>query len=120
MAQSARDFLFFACLTVAAQDSTWAIGRPNATDICERCHFPKGWIEGRSDPTNASLMTGADYDGVQCDFCHRAVDYSYLPGVSPIQDYGVLQNIDGVVALKAANLWTLGNLKVEIPSHDFR
>ncbi|MEJ2684772.1 MAG: fibronectin type III domain-containing protein [Candidatus Sulfobium sp.] len=74
MAQSARDFLFFACLTVAAQDSTWAIGRPNATDICERCHFPKGWIEGRSDPTNASLMTGSDHDGVQCDFCHNKFD----------------------------------------------
>jgi hypothetical protein len=74
MAQSARDFLFWACFTVSAQDSIWAIGRPNATDICERCHFPKGWLEGRSDPTNASLMTGADFDGVQCDFCHRQWD----------------------------------------------
>jgi hypothetical protein len=74
MAQSARDFLFWACFTVSAQDSIWAVGRPNATDICERCHFPKGWLEGRSDPTNASLMTGADYDGVQCDFCHRMWD----------------------------------------------
>ena len=74
MAQSARDFLFWSCMTVSAQDSIWAIGTPNATDICERCHFPKGWLEGRSDPTNASLMTGADYDGVQCDFCHRMWD----------------------------------------------
>jgi hypothetical protein len=74
MAQSARDFLFWSCFTVSAQDSIWALGRPNATDICERCHFPKGWLEGRSDPTNASLMTGADYDGVQCDFCHRMWD----------------------------------------------
>jgi hypothetical protein len=74
MAQSARDFLFWACMTVGAQDSIWAAGRPNATDICERCHFPKGWLEGRSDPTSASLMTGADYDGVQCDFCHRMWD----------------------------------------------
>ena len=72
MAQSSRDFLFLACLTVAAQDSIWAVGTPNATDICERCHFPKGWLEGRSDPTNASLMTGADFDGVQCDFCHTS------------------------------------------------
>ena len=31
-------------------------------------------LEGRSDPTNASLMTGADYDGLQCDFCHRMWD----------------------------------------------
>jgi cytochrome c553 len=74
MAQSARDFLFWSCFTVSAQDSIWAVGTPNATDICERCHFPKGWLEGRSDPTNASLMTGADFDGVQCDFCHRMWD----------------------------------------------
>jgi len=74
MAQSARDFLFWSCFTVSAQDSIWAVGRPNATDICERCHFPKGWLEGRSDPTNASLMVGADFDGVQCDFCHRMWD----------------------------------------------
>ena len=74
MAQSARDFLFYACMTTAAQDSIWAVGTPNATDICERCHFPKGWVEGRSDPTNASLMTGADFDGVQCDVCHSMFD----------------------------------------------
>ena len=74
MAQAARDFVFWACMTVAAQDSIWAVGRPNATDICERCHFPQGWLEGRSDPTNASLMTGADFDGIHCDACHRQFD----------------------------------------------
>ncbi|PLX87427.1 MAG: hypothetical protein C0619_15070 [Desulfuromonas sp.] len=74
MAQASRDFLFWACMTTAAQDSIWAVGNPNATDICERCHFPKGWIEGRSDPTNASLMTGADFDGVHCDVCHSMYD----------------------------------------------
>lgn len=74
MAQSARDFLFWAAMTTAGQDSIWAIGRPNAVDICERCHFPKGWLEGRSDPPNASLMTAADFDGVQCDFCHTLYD----------------------------------------------
>jgi len=72
MAQAARDFLFWSCLTVAGQDSIWAVGSPNAVDICERCHFPKGWLEGRSDPPNASAMTGADFDGVQCDFCHTS------------------------------------------------
>lgn len=77
MAQSARDPLFWACLTVAAQDSIWAIGRPNATDICLRCHLPQGWTEGRSDPTNGSLMTGADFDGVSCDVCHRMYDPFY-------------------------------------------
>jgi len=74
MAQAARDPIFWAAMTVAAQDSIWAIGTPNATDICERCHFPRGWLAGRSDPTNASMMTGGDFDGVQCDVCHLAYD----------------------------------------------
>ncbi len=70
MGQAARDPLFYACFTVAAQDSIWALGNPNAADLCMRCHYPKGWLEGRSDPPNASLMTGNDFDGVQCDSCH--------------------------------------------------
>jgi hypothetical protein len=70
MAQASRDFLYWTCQTVAAQDVIYAVGNPNATDICERCHFPIGWIEGRSDPTNNSLFRGDDYDGVNCDFCH--------------------------------------------------
>lgn len=74
MAQAARDFLFWSCLMVAAQDSIYAIGRPNATDICLSCHAPKGRIEGRSDPTNGSALTGDDFAGVQCDFCHDMFD----------------------------------------------
>jgi hypothetical protein len=74
MAQAARDPLWLACLTVAAQDSIWALGNPNATDICIRCHSPGGWLAGRSDPTNTSALAGTDLDGVQCDFCHRMQD----------------------------------------------
>jgi hypothetical protein len=74
MAQAARDPIFWACVTVAAQDSIWALGNPNATDLCLRCHFPEGWLAGRSDPTNAEAMIGSDYDGLHCDFCHRMWD----------------------------------------------
>ena len=74
MGQAARDPIFWAAMTVAGQDSIWAIGRPNATDLCLRCHFPQGWLEGRSDPTNASLMQGSDFDGVHCGMCHRLTD----------------------------------------------
>ena len=74
MAQAARDPIFYACMTVAAQDSIWALGTPNAVDICERCHFPEGWLGGRSDPPNASAMTGSDFDGLHCDVCHRMWD----------------------------------------------
>jgi hypothetical protein len=77
MTQAGRDFLFWSCMTVAGQDSIWAVGSPNAMDLCERCHFPKGWLEGRSDPPNASLMTGADLDGIFCDFCHTYFDPFY-------------------------------------------
>jgi hypothetical protein len=77
MAQSARDPIFWACLTVAGQDSIWALGNPNAVDLCERCHFPGGWLAGRSDPPNAALMTGSDYDGLHCDFCHTMWDPFY-------------------------------------------
>lgn len=74
MAQAARDPIFWACTTVAAQDSVWVLGNPNAADLCLRCHFPQGWMAGRSDPPNASRMTGSDYDGIHCDFCHSMYD----------------------------------------------
>jgi len=74
MAQAARDPLYWASVAVAAQDSIWALGNPNATDLCLRCHMPEGWLGGRSDPTNGSLMTSSDFDGVHCDFCHRMTD----------------------------------------------
>lgn len=74
MAQAARDPLWLACLTVAAQDAIWAVGTPNATDICIRCHTPGGWLGGRSDPTNTSALVGNDFEGVECDFCHRKID----------------------------------------------
>lgn len=74
MAQAYRDPIFLATLTVANQDSIWALGNPNAADICIRCHSPSGWLEGRSDPTNGSRLSGVDFEGVQCDYCHRSMD----------------------------------------------
>ena len=74
MAQAPRDPIFWACFTVALQDSIWALGNANAGDLCERCHFPEGWLGGRSDPPNATLMTGSDFDGLHCDFCHTMYD----------------------------------------------
>jgi len=74
MAQAGRDPLFWATFTVALQDSIWALGNPNAGDLCLRCHMPIGWLGGRSDPPNGSAMTGEDFDGVECTFCHRSYD----------------------------------------------
>ena len=74
MANSARDPLFWACMTVAAQDSIFWLGNPNATDMCMRCHMPAGWLGGRSTELNGSDLVGNDFDGVSCDFCHRMYD----------------------------------------------
>lgn len=87
MGQAARDPLFLACLAIAEQDA------PSVGDLCIRCHSPGGWQEGRSTDTGGGLLTAKDRHGVQCDFCHRAVDHNYVPGVSPALDTLVLQAI---------------------------
>ncbi|MDW7773918.1 MAG: hypothetical protein SCH71_13605 [Desulfobulbaceae bacterium] len=105
MGQAARDPIFWATMTVAAQDSIWAVGRPNATDICLRCHFPEGWMGGRSsegsdtpgaaNALNASAMTGSDFDGVHCAVCHRMYD--------PF--FNTAQTREGVLAPNLAAYW---------------
>jgi hypothetical protein len=87
MAQAARDPLFFAALAIAEQDA------PSSGDLCLRCHTPGGWQEGRSVDTSGGMLTSKDRQGVQCDFCHRAVDRTYVPGTSPPQDASVLASI---------------------------
>jgi hypothetical protein len=96
MAQAARDPFFYACLAVAEQDA------PGSGDLCIRCHSPGGWQEGHSFDTGGAMLNVKDRHGIQCDFCHRSVDHDYLPGVSPIQDYEVLEDID-VLPLQYGN-----------------
>lgn len=76
MAQAARDPLYFATVDIANQDA------PNSGDLCIRCHSPVGWLSGRSTPTDGSGLTGIDFDGVQCHFCHKSLKPSPL-GVNP-------------------------------------
>jgi len=87
MAQAARDPFFFACMAVAEQDA------PSVGDLCIRCHSPGGWQEGRSVDTSGDLLNAKDRHSVHCDFCHRAVDFNYVVGVSPFQDVDVLADI---------------------------
>jgi hypothetical protein len=87
MAQAARDPFFFACMAVAEQDA------PSVGDLCIKCHSPGGWQEGRSVDTSGDLLNAKDRHGVHCDFCHRAVDFNYVEGVSPMEDLAVLANV---------------------------
>ncbi len=76
---------------------------PVTADLCLRCHFTAGWLEGRSEPESNAFPylkgqfwgsefieypgwpgapqsvdiqndSEADMEGIQCGFCHRAYD----------------------------------------------
>ena len=76
MGNSARDPLYLATQSIANQDA------PESGDLCIRCHYPKGWLEGRSTPTNGSALTADDRHGIVCHFCHKAVTPTRI-GVNP-------------------------------------
>jgi len=83
MAQSGRDPLMYAAMAIANQDA------PHAGETCIRCHMPKGWLEGRSAPEDATATTADDRQGVQCSVCHRLVDPVGGAG-SPAEDAAIL------------------------------
>jgi len=90
MGNTMRDPVFIAAMIIAEQDA------PSSGDLCLRCHTPGGWQEGRSLDTLGGLLTEKDRWGVHCDYCHRAVDPIYRPGVSPAVDQNILNNLDAV------------------------
>ncbi len=87
MGQSMRDPLFKAAFTIANQDAAFA------GDLCLRCHTPAGWLGGRSEPTDGSALIDTDYQGINCNFCHRVVDPIYKDGISPPEDLEILNNL---------------------------
>jgi len=69
MGQAGRDPVFWAAFAVAQNDAV------DAGEYCLRCHAPKGWYEGRSEPADGSALLPADISaGVACEICHRMVD----------------------------------------------
>jgi hypothetical protein len=90
MAHASHDPIFQANLTIAQQDA------PDSGDLCLRCHNSRGWLDGRSTPTDGSQMTADDFIGVSCDLCHRLVDPVYDPGFSPAIDTNILADLESV------------------------
>jgi hypothetical protein len=84
MANASIDPLFRANLAIANQDAA------DSGDLCLRCHISRGWLAGRSVPSDGSRMLAADQIGVSCDLCHRMVDPVYKPGISPTNDPTIL------------------------------
>ena len=69
MSQAGRDPLMWSALYVANIDA------PQSGEYCLRCHTPKGWLEGRSQPADGSALQPGDLlNGVACAVCHRLVD----------------------------------------------
>lgn len=87
MAHASRDPLFEANFAIANQDA------PDSGDLCLRCHFSRGWLGGRSVPTDGSRMQASDRTGVSCDLCHRMVDPVYVHGISPANDSNILAHL---------------------------
>jgi hypothetical protein len=88
MAQAGRDPIFWATHAIAEQDFD------GSGDLCLRCHTPKGWLDGRSTPTDGSGLKQTDDNGVECDFCHRMTN----PGNSEhlgVQNPPFIANNDG-------------------------
>ncbi|MFN7138723.1 MAG: Ig-like domain-containing protein, partial [Limisphaerales bacterium] len=84
MAHSSRDPLFHAAMVIANQDA------PDSGDLCIRCHSSRGWLQGRSVPTDGSRLSHSDMMGVSCAQCHQMVDPVFKQGISPAFDEGIL------------------------------
>ncbi len=68
MAQSARDPIWHAAVTIANQDANLG------GETCIRCHAPGAWLQGKSVTGDLSLFDFEDFDGINCHFCHRMVN----------------------------------------------
>lgn len=84
MAQASLDPLFKANMAIANQDA------PDSGDLCLRCHLYRGWLRGRSVPTDGTQMLPTDESGVACDLCHRLVDPIFDPAENPAEDEDIL------------------------------
>ena len=87
MAQAARDPIFFAALAATNKYRT------GDGEFCIRCHSPMGWLAGHSEDFTGQALSGTDFDGVQCDYCHRSVDplnpdSTVSPFTTPVPGYG--------------------------------
>lgn len=85
-AHAARDPLFLAAVAIANQDAS------SSGETCFRCHAPSAWLEGRvvGQPSGSGL-TASDFNaGVSCHLCHRAVNPTYSPMVSPAEDQAII------------------------------
>jgi hypothetical protein len=71
MGQSARDPVWHAALAIANQDVA------GGGEFCIRCHAPGAWLAGKSTTGTTIDFTIEDFDGINCNVCHRVVNPVY-------------------------------------------
>lgn len=105
MGQSARDPVWHAALAIANQDAN--VGG----ETCIRCHSPAGWLSGKSADGKIDDFGAEDFDGVNCNACHRIVNPTLgpesavgypgdpaepdVPIISALQSQGLIPTGDG-------------------------
>lgn len=82
MASAMRDPVFRAN-QIGVNDALASLGFDGAGNICVRCHSPNAWMSGRTDnllngdargsSVIHSPLLSTDDEGIQCEFCHRAI-----------------------------------------------
>ena len=68
MSLATKDPVFRAAMAIANQDID-GVG-----DFCLRCHTPRGFFAGRTQPADGTALEPDDLQGVTCVVCHRLVD----------------------------------------------
>lgn len=86
MAQAVRDPIWQAAVTIANQDAA------GAGETCIRCHAPNAWVMGRSTGGDLDALLPEDYEGINCNFCHRLVD-PVLSGGSAPEDVAIIGDL---------------------------
>ena len=94
MANAGRDPLFWATVAVAEQD--FLPGGGGVGDLCLHCHSVKGWLEGRSVPTDGSGMNeGSDAEGIMCEFCHLVTNPDQVNSIPNPPEGGYVEEQNG-------------------------
>ena len=109
MAQSSRDPVFHAAMTIANQDAN------DSGTLCIRCHMPGGFLQGRAMPADGSALIEDDFDGVSCDICHRMVD-PVASALNPLADVDILADLANSGDLP----WQAGNASYIIDPYAVR
>jgi len=94
MANAGRDPLFWATLAVGEQDFLPSDG--GVGDLCLHCHSVKGWLEGRSTPTDGSGMDpNSDAEGIMCEFCHLVTNPDQVNSIPSPPEGGYVEEQNG-------------------------